>query len=305
MNISMKMKIRDIIAAICLFGSVACAAQAKPQTLFPYPEAPDEMETLQERTTYLVDHFWDRCNLQSAILNRDSFRDAFLDYISFMPYAQADNVHASIDRLTAAYAKTPDHLLTIAELAEDAVYNGEAGFLSDEIFLRFAKAAIANKKISKTAKARLSHEAKVVEQTQVGNPAPELVYTLRDGSKGRLSDTRGAHVLLFVNDPDCDDCRMARIRLSADHNVNRLLDDGLLRIVSVYPGDYSAQWAQDTASYNPRWIVAAAPDIDELYDLRSTPAIYYLNPEGEILSKTATAEQLLEGFHVANSKMNR
>lgn len=301
----MKNKIRDIITAICLFGSLTCAAQTKPQTLFPYPEAPDELETLQERTTYLVDHFWDRCNMQSAILNRDGFRSAFLDYISFMPYAKAENVHASIDRLIGIYAKSPEHQLTLAELAEEAVYNGEAGFISDEIFLPFAKAAVANKKISKTAKARLSHEAKVVEQTQVGKAAPDIKYTLRDGSTSQLSDTRGAHVILFVNDPDCDDCRIARIRLSTDYNVNQLLDDELLRIVSVYPGDYSEEWVQDTSNYNPRWIVAATPDIDDNYDLRDTPAIYYLNPQGEILSKSATFEQLLEGFHVANSKITR
>lgn len=301
------MKLRNTIIALCLFGSLTCQAQAGTGTdrLFAYPEPPEELVSLQERTSYLVSHFWDRCNMQSAILNREKFKGAFLDYISFMPYADANTVHESITRLIAAYEKSPDHLLTLAELAEEAVYNGDAEFLSDEIFLPFAKAVVENKKISKTKKARLAHEAKIVEQTQVGLTAPELKYTLRDGSASQLSATRGAHVLLFVNDPDCDECRMTRVRLSADHNINQLLDDGLLRIVSIYPDNYTAEWAQDVAGYNPRWIVGAAPDIDEIYDLRHTPTLYYLNPEGVILSKSLEPDNLIEAFHIANSKMTR
>ena len=283
-----------------------CGAQStgnSAQSLFPYPQAPDELTTLQERASYLVSHFWDRCNMQSAILNRDAFKGAFMDYISFLPYAQADTVHNSISRLIGAYEKAPDKLLTLAELAEDAVYNGNADYISDEIFLPFANAVVNNKKISKTNKARIAHEAKVLTQTQVGQVAPELKYTLSDGTISTLSSTRGAHVLLFVNDPDCDECRMTRIRLSADHNINQLLDEGLLRIVSIYPDDYSADWAQSVANYNSRWIVAATPDVEDEYDLRSTPALYYLNPEGVILSKTLDPDNLLEAFHVVNSKM--
>ncbi|MBD5230148.1 MAG: DUF5106 domain-containing protein [Bacteroidales bacterium] len=300
------MKFRNTITALCLFGSLICGAQStgnSAQSLFPYPQAPDELTTLQERASYLVSHFWDRCNMQSAILNRDAFKGAFMDYISFLPYAQADTVHNSISRLIAAYEKAPDKLLTLAELAEDAVYNGNADYISDEIFLPFANAVVNNKKISKTNKARIAHEAKVLTQTQVGQVAPELKYTLSDGTTSTLSSTRGAHVLLFVNDPDCDECRMTRIRLSADHNINQLLDEGLLRIVSIYPDDYSADWAQSVANYNSRWIVAATPDVEDEYDLRSTPALYYLNPEGVILSKTLDPDHLLEAFHVVNSKM--
>lgn len=298
------MKFRKLITAICLFVSISCMAQSNTtqETLFPYPQVPDELTTLQERTSYLVNHFWDRCNLQSAILKRDKFKSAFMDYISFMQYADAQTVHESIDKLIAAYAKSPQHLLTLAELAEEAVYNGEAEFFSDEIFLPFAKAAVDNKKISKTNKARLAHEVKVVEQTMTGAIIPEIRLTLADGSKMNLSDTRGAYVLLFVNDPDCDECRMARIRLSADHNINEFIDSGQLKVVSVYPGEYSQEWVQEVSNYNPRWIVAAAPDVDEELDLRFTPSIYYLTPRGKILSKTSSIEDLLEGFHRVNAK---
>ena len=298
---------RKAIIAICLFGSSICQLTAAPNTdgLFEYPTPPDELVSLQERTTYLVAHFWDKCNLQSAILNREKFKKAFLDYISFMPYADSLAVHESITKLISAYKKSPEQLLTLAEMAENAVYNGEADFTSDELFLPFAKAVIENKKISKTKKARIAHEAKIVEQTQVGNIAPELKYTQRDGSKGQLSDTRGAHVLLFVNDPECDECRMARLRLSVDHNINQLIDDGLLKIVSIYPDEYSEEWAQDVANYNSRWIVCASAQVDEEYDLRLTPTIYYLNAEGVILSKSLTVEGLIEAFHVINSKITR
>jgi len=39
--------------------------------------------------------------------------------------------------------------------------------------------------------------------------------------------------------------------------------------------------------------------------LRHTPTLDYLNPEGVILSKSLDPDNLLEAFHVANSKMTR
>lgn len=301
------MSLNKIVLSICLFVTLLCQsvdvnAQDK---LFEYPTPPDELETLTERTNYLVNHFWDRCPMQSAILRRDDFKAAFIDYASFFPYANAEVVLESIQRLIVTYEKKPENLLTLAEIAEEALYNGDAEFTSDDAFLPFAKAVANHKKISKTRKARFIHEANIIELSAVGAEAPDFEYTKPDGSKEKLSTTRGAHVLLFFNDPQCDECLFARVRLSADFNVNQLIEDGLLRIVSIYPDEYTEEWASQVSTYNSRWIVGAAPDVDELYDMRSTPTMYYISPKGKILSKTLVIDNLIEAFRQVNEKIER
>lgn len=296
---------KKLTSIICLFVTLLCHAQSDNDRYFPYPEAPEELENLTDRTNYLVIHFWDRCNLKSAILDRDKFKGAFIDYISFMPYADAEVVHTSIDNLISRFQKDPDNLLTLAEIAEATLYNDEGDFVSDELFMPFAKAVAGHKKISSAKKARFAHEAKILEQSQVGMKAPEIEFTRPDGTKGRLSEINAAYILLFFNDPECEECQLARVRLSADININQLIDEGYLKIVSIYPGEADKEWAESVAKYNERWIIGAADDVDEHYDMRNSPVLYYLNPRHKILSKTLVVDNLLEAFRQVNEKIER
>lgn len=296
---------KKLISIICLFVTITCQSQAVTEHYFPYPEPPEELENLTDRTNYLVTHFWDRCNLNSAILNKEKFKGAFIDYVSFMPYADADVSHKSIDGLIEKFQKDPENLLTLAEIAEATLYNDEGDFVSDELFLPFAKAVANHKKIPSAQKARLAHEAKILEQSQVGMVAPEIEFTRPDGSKGRLSEINAAYILIFFNDPDCDECNIARVRLSADININQLIDEGYLKVVSIYPDEADKEWQESASNYNERWIVGAAPDVDEHYDMRNSPVIYYLNPRHKILSKTLVVDNLLEAFRQVNNKIER
>ena len=132
----------------------------------------------------------------------------------------------------------------------------------------------------------------------------DFEYTTPEGTKGRLSDMpAGAYVLLFFNDPDCDECELARVRLAADLNLNDLVDRGLIKVMSIYPGEPDDEWKAKTATYNKKWIVGAAPEVDEIYDMRNPPVIYYLNGEHSILSKTFAIDNLIEAFRVVRNKM--
>ena len=56
-------------------------------------------------------------------------------------------------------------------------------------------------------------------------------------------------------------------------------------------------------TYNKIWIVGAATEVDEIYDMRNPPVIYYLNGEHSILSKTFAIDNLIEAFRVVRNKM--
>ena len=94
------------------------------------------------------------------------------------------------------------------------------------------------------------------------------------------------------------------MRLSADVNLNDLIDTGNLIVLSIYPGEADDTWKDRTSVYNKKWIVGAMPQIDELYDMRNPPVIYYLNGSHKILSKNFDIDNLLEAFRQVNAKMN-
>lgn len=308
-------RIKDFILTVILLGvsvtpfaTSGAAAQNNdmPDTYFEYPKVPENLETLTERSNFFIENFWKRCNMKSAFSSRARMEGAFNDYVSFMPFADATVVHASIDKLIADVSKNPKNLLTLAEIAEGAFYADTARMVCDECYLPFAQAVANNRKISKAEKARFEYQANILAGSQVGMAAPEIVYTRPDGTSGKLSDIAdGAYVLLFFNDPDCLDCELARIRLSADANLNDLVSAGKIKVLSIYPGEADDEWRDRTTVYNNRWEVGAAPDVDELYDMRNPPVIYYLNDQHVILSKTFDIDNLLEAFHQVNAKMRK
>lgn len=298
---------RYFFATVALLAGMAgaMAQTAAQETLFPYPTVPDNIESFTERSNYFMEHFWDRANLKQSFSTKQKLQSAFLDFVGFMPYADSETVHSTIDKLITNVEKTgANNLLTLAEMAEAALYSDTAAIVCDECYLPFAKAVVGNRKISKAQKSRFEYQAKALESSMVGQTAPDFTYTMADGTTGRLSDVKpGAYVLLFINDPDCDECQLARVRLSADLNLNEMANAGLIKVMSIYPGEPDDEWREKVAGYNKNWIVGACPDIDEILDMRNPPVLYYLNGKHEILSKTLAVDNLLEAFRVVNQKM--
>lgn len=297
--------IRNVI--LSLIAVAAChnvTAQETTGHYFPYPTVPDNLSTLTDRSNFFLENFWNHCNFKSAFSSKSKMQGAFNDFVTFMPYADAAVVHSAIEKLIKEVGKKPRNLLSLAEMAEGALYSDTAQIVCDECYLPFAQAVADNRKISKAEKSRFEYQAKALGGSQVGMTAPDFEYTTPDGTKGRLSDMpAGAYVLLFFNNPDCDECELARVRLAADVNLNDLVDRGLIKVMSIYPGEPDDEWKAKTATYNKKWIVGAAPEVDEIYDMRNPPVIYYLNGEHSILSKTFAIDNLIEAFRVVRNKM--
>lgn len=301
------MSVRTILISLGATLGIASMHAADPvQSYFQYPEVPENLDNLTDRSNFFIENFWKRCNMKSAFSSRQKMEGAFRDYITFMPYADATVVHKSIEKLISDVAKNGKNLLALAEMAEANLYSDTAKIVCDECYLPFAKAVADSRKISSAEKARFEYQAKALGGSQVGMTAPELSFTRPDGTTGKLSEQpEGAYVLLFFNNPDCSSCELARVRLAADMNLNDLIDSGKLVVVSIYPGEPTDEWKQRAASYSKKWVVGAAPEADEIYDMRNPPVIYYLNGKHEILSKSFDIDNLLEAFRRVNTKMKK
>ena len=105
-----------------------------------------------------------------------------------------------------------------------------------------------------------------------------------------------SYILLF-NDPDCSDCRLARVRISTNVIINELIDAGKLTLLCITPGEYSKEWADKVKDYPQNWVVGTSEDVDTLYDLRTTPIIYILDQNRRIIHKHVTADELVNLFN--------
>lgn len=278
-----------VLSALISCGSIVLAQeQTKPSTLFEYPVAPDTISTLEGRTNYIVSKFWDNYNLSKPIKDSIAFDKTFRDYITFFKYAHRTIVFTSIKDFMNKSQSNKANFLMIMEIAEKALYAPGAEYWSDDAYLQFARFFVQSKNVKSADKERYKAQIKTIEKTLDGAIAPDFELTTIDKSKVKLSDIKDKWVILFFEGSDCDDCSIARLRLSTDVTINKNIDEGVIAVVSIYPGKFSNEWAESARTYSDKWIVGACDDIVENYDMRISPCFYFLDKDHKILGKNLT-----------------
>ena len=290
------MKPRFFLIISLLLLSLSSLRAQLPERYFPYPEIPAEYVTLQERTAYLVDHFWERCDFNTAFSAKAKMAQAFDDYVQFLRHAPRENSLASINNLLTRLEKNPDGLLFITQLAENHMYSDSADLASDETYLPFVKAVAANKRISKADKQKYALQADILSANAPGNVAPSLDYVTPSGQKCNLDNDTAKIVVVFFNDPDNLDCRLARARINSNAVANDLIEAGVMKIVAITPGDPTDLWRSQTEAYPKNWTVGAAPSAFDKYDIRNIPSFYIIDDQHRIAAKNVSTEALINFF---------
>lgn len=285
-----------------LTGRIQVCAQNSDGRLFPYPVIPEEKQLLSERSNYLVDHFWDRAEFKTAFSSRDKLSAAFGYWINVMPYASADTVHMAIDRLIGRVSKSAPQTLVLAQIAEGWLHSDTSEVYSDELYLPFARAAAANKKVPAADRERFRAQVKIMESSAINAIVPgSLHFTDREGSRQNFSDIIGREATLIVfADPDCYDCTLALTRLSADFNTGQLLDSQRLEILVLYPDEPNEQWNVKAASLPENWTVGTMPEADEYFEIPQTPVYYFLDSQGKVLARPQEVSRILHAFAIMN-----
>ena len=297
----MKSILRYIIAAALIIsaGSVTSAQSDDNDYLTQIPQIPTSITNGSERCNYVVNHYWDHFNYKSAFSAKKRMHNTVGRFFDFVPCATADTVFMAIDELIKGVSKTKaDNLLELCKMAEFYTQGDSAEYPSDDLFYPFVSAVANNKKIKSAEKLRYNALYKIMTNSRRGAVVSELPMTRPDGTKATIADIKAPHVLLMFVDPGCVDCSLAKARLSADYVVEALVKAKVLDIVAIYPGDADdAEWLTEATTMPDGWIVAACPEADTLFDIPSTPTIYYLNTDRKVAAKNIQVDNILRAFH--------
>lgn len=285
------------VITICSAALSGLSAQSDlPKTYFPYPTAPDSITNFYERTDFVVTHFWDRCDFKTAFSAKNKMADALRDFLGFMPYASRRVAHRAVANFLKGLDKQPADLLFMVQEAENYLYGDSAMFVSEEIFLPFARAAATHRKIDKAQRDRYERLSQQLMRSQIGAPAPYVDFTDRNGMQRNLSQIpdSGHVTILIVDTPTSFDSRLARTRLNADITFTKLIDEGSVVVVDLTPGDVTEEWKSGVASYPEKWIVGSAPQISDFMDIRGEPLFMLLDSQGLIRMKSYQVADILK-----------
>lgn len=286
------MNFRKILSTLLVACATTAATAKEPlviEPLFEYPSAPDTMDGLQERSEYLLEHFWEKMDFKNkSAVDQNALNDAFMIYAAPMRFADAAKVDASVQKLITGISKNAALSLQFAKAAEEALYGPRANFWNDAIFIRFIDNVLANKSIKKERKLRYERIRAQLSNTLQGAVPPEFEYMTPDGKISRYHPN-GVITVIEFGDPDCDYCRFAKLKMDTDIKFSSLVEKGKVNVLFIYL-DPEEGWEEKLKDYPAQWYVGASEEVSDLYDLRDTPSIYVIDREGHVAAKNIDVE---------------
>lgn len=286
-----KLKILVTVLAM-LAGICTVAAQSEPiivEPLFEYPMAPDELDGLQARSNWLVEHFWDNMNFKDkSSVNQSALNHAFNVYVTPMRFAAEDASEASVQKLISRISKNPVLSLQFAKAAEEALYGPRAEVWNDAIVIRFFDNVINNKSIKKDRKVRYERIRHQLANTQRGTVPPEFDYITPDGKKSHYHPD-GVITIIEFGDPGCDDCRMAKLKMDTNVQLGNLIEKGMVNVLFVVT-DPEEGWQKELSGYPAKWYVGASDTVSDIYDIRRIPTLYVIDREGKVAAKNVDVQ---------------
>lgn len=291
MTNSIKKAITASALCLSLLASFPTRAQEviEIDPLFEYPSAPEELTSLEDKSDYLVDHFWDLMDFKAkATVDQNALNDAFRVYSVPMRWADKERSLASTDKLIEKISKNPTLLIQFTKAAEEALYGPRASVWIDEVYVRFLKAIVSNKKVPEARKTKYKAQLKVLEKSMLGATAPEFDFTGRDGKKQTYFPMTTPTMIIFGN-PTLPEWRMTRLKMETNTALTQALEKGKANIIFIVTQEMP-DWQKEVANYPSTWTVGIAPEVGETYDFRTTPSFYVIGSDGKILLKNAAPE---------------
>ena len=258
---------------IIIFALLAYAfAPAKAQRDFPYPSVPDTLRSVKQRASYLCEHYWDNFNFADTLLLQDKemAEQGFVNFIDIL--ARFDH-HIATEGVTAFSAKAYTNKNAkekFESLIEHYYENPESPMRNDRIYILFLKEMALSPYFDEAEKERIDFRLKAASKNLPGTIATDFTFTLEDGKQHKLSDYKSQKVILYLYDPDCENCHKVSAWLSKQQIP---ADITMLRII-------------------------ADARLGNLYSLKAMPTIYLLDKENKVVLKDCTPEQLIERMNM-------
>lgn len=258
--------------------------------LFEYPVAPEEIVSLTDKSNWLMQHFWDQFDFKNKnAVNQSALNDAFKTFVFPMQWAEKTEVDKANDKILSLLAKNPTLQLQFTKAAEEALYGNRAKIWIDEVYIKYIEALLKNKKVSDARKIRYRRQLKQIKNSLTGETPPSFDFVTPTGNPGKFHPI-GVFTIIEFGDPDCDDCRHAKLKMETDMRFTSLVDKGLVNVMFIVPDPVDG-WQTKLTGYPSNWVVGASETVSDILDIRTTPSFYVIGTDGKILAKNVSIDE--------------
>ena len=293
----MKMLNHTFFACLLGMSLVSCShAQQQKTKEFRLPDVPVTLTAPEDRAAYLSLHYWDHFDFaDTSLISRPEITEqVFVDFISILPHTP--KAQEAVDSLFRRALADREMLYHFISLGDKYLYEPNSPMHDEELHILFLRALVNHPGLEETDRIRPRHLLEMALKNRPGDVATDFTVVCRDGRSRRLSDIKAGYVLVYFNDPDCEDCHRVKELLTLSPVVNDLLESGRLKLLSVCVEGKTPAW--EKAEFPAGWIDGYDADQrltrEQVYDLKAMPTLYLLDAEKRVILKDASFEQVEE-----------
>lgn len=254
------------------------------EPLFEYPIAPETITEFRDKCDWLAENFWNPLDVKSKqALDQNKLNHAFQVYATTSQYASKEKVEASVDKLMKSLQKNPMLLFQFTKAAEENIYGPRAEIWIDELYVKILTNALANKKFPASKRARYEHQLKQLQGSIVGEAPATFEFERPNGETSKYFPMSTPTVIIF-GDPDCDDCRIGKLRMQSNVAFSKAVTDGKINVLFIIP-DAEDDWKEKVNDFPRTWTVGASEGVSDVFDIREIPEVYVIGADGKIAAK--------------------
>lgn len=261
---------------------------------FPYPEMPASLVSTEARLAYLCEHFWDKFDFNDASeTNRLMGEQGLANFISLTQKADAKiNEVAGTSMVNRMWqSKDKDYYL---ELTEHYLFNPESPLRNDLLYEPLLRRIVQLMPETDAQASKYAFMLRNVAKNQVGSIANDFRYIDRAGELNTLHLVNAKYTLLYLYDPDCENCQRTLMHMRAQ------LNDPRVQVTAIYPDSDTELWKGHRLDFKENWIDGYSPDGElgrkGLYFIQATPSLYLLDEHKRVLLKDAPLEEILRAL---------
>lgn len=280
-------------------ADTAASVSAGAMPSLPLPVVPASLRTPTERAAYVLAHFWDGLDFGDTLLSHrpDFMEQAFVDFLSVMPYAEPSAAQAGVSALMRRAERDTAAYRLVAGLAEKYLYDPNSPMRHEDYLIWFLEEITRTPVLGALEKRRPAMLLAFARKNRPGHPASDFTYLTRDGQTRTLYGTAARRLLLVFYDPLCEHCAQILDDLQRSTAVTAALRDGSLSILAVYADADRAAWDSTAPHLPAQWQVGFdfRGDIQHhgLYGLPAMPVFYLLDAHKTVLLKDASLPEII------------
>ena len=161
-----------LIACMLMF----CSLNTQAQNAFPYPALPDTLRSVEQRATYLSEHYWDNYQFADTtqLKNEEITEQGFVNFIDILARFNDEIAQKGINAFTAkAYAQKPAKE-KFESLIEHYFDDPQSPMRNDKVYSFFLAEMKKSPYFDETEKERIDFKWKAAQKNLPGTMATNI-----------------------------------------------------------------------------------------------------------------------------------